>query len=92
MATNATEIDEAAGKIREFVRSRFEIPENDSEFNDDVHLFDYGYVDSFGAVELTRFVENEFAIEISASDLVAYPLNTVREIADFAIKRRNKEV
>ena len=58
----------------------------------DVHLFDYGYIDSFGAVELTSFVENKFSIKISNSDLVIHPLNTINEIAEFVFKRRGGEI
>ncbi len=78
--------------LREFIRTRFSIPEGDADFNDDVHLFDYGYVDSFGAVELNSFVEKQFAITVGQSDLIAYPLNTIREISNFAEKRQNGEI
>ncbi len=71
---------------------RFKVPEGDPDFNDDVHLFDYGYVDSFGAVELTTFVEKEFGTKITERDLVAFPLNTVREIATFVSNRKSGAV
>ena len=81
-----------ADQLRAFIREKFKIPENDKEFNDDVHLFDYGYVDSFGAVELTAFVERAFGTHISEADLVAYPLNTINEITDFVCQRRKGAV
>jgi acyl carrier protein len=81
-----------ADQLRTFIRQKFKIPEQDGEFNDDVHLFDYGYVDSFGAVELTTFVEKTFGTKISENDLVAYPLNTINEIADFVWKRQKGAV
>jgi D-alanine--poly(phosphoribitol) ligase subunit 2 len=77
------------GELRRFIQERFKVPENDPDFNDDVNLFDYGYVDSFGAMELTSFVKEKFSVEITGSDLVAFPLNTVREIATFAVNRIN---
>lgn len=83
---------EIADQLRAFIRDRFKVPENDQDFNDDVHLFDYGYVDSFGAVELTSFVEKTFGTKITEQDLVAYPLNTVREIATFVSNRKSKGV
>ena len=83
------QISQIATKLRAFIREKFRIPDNDPDFNDDVHLFDYGYVDSFGAVDLTTFVESAFAVKITESDLVAFPLNTVREIATFVAKRKN---
>jgi D-alanine--poly(phosphoribitol) ligase subunit 2 len=86
------ELDAIIGELRSFIRERFKVAENDPDFNDDVHLFDYGYVDSFGAVELIAFVREKYSVEITASDLVAFPLNTVREIATFAVKRLNGEI
>lgn len=92
MPIQSAELEETMQKLREFICSTFQVPDDDPEFSDDVHLFDYGYIDSFGAVELTTFVEKEFTIQIAPSDLVAYPLNTIRQIATFAIQRRNKEI
>ena len=86
------EQDSIVRELRSFIRERFEVPDNDPDFNDDVNLFDYGYVDSFGAVELTTFVKEQYSVEIAGSDLVAFPLNTVREIAAFAVKRLNGEI
>lgn len=86
------ELDDMMWELRTFIRERFNVPDNDPDFNNDVHLFDYGYVDSFGAVELTSFVKKEYSVEITGSDLIAFPLNTIREIASFAVKRLNREI
>jgi D-alanine--poly(phosphoribitol) ligase subunit 2 len=87
----AVTIDAIMERLRAFIRQQFEIPANDREFTDDVHLFDYGYIDSFGAVELTTFVESAFEIKVTPADLVACPLNSIREIASFVQKRRTGE-
>jgi methoxymalonate biosynthesis acyl carrier protein len=81
-----------AAEIRDFIRRQFNVPDNDPDFNDDVHLFDYGYVDSFGAVSLTTFVETTFSIKIDQADMIVFPLNTVNEIATFAAKRQKGEL
>ena len=75
-----------------FIQERFEVSETDPDFSNDVHLFDYGYVDSFGAVELNSFVEKTFAIKVTTSDLIAFPLNTIQEIATFIARRRAGEI
>lgn len=67
-------------KIFEFVREHFDIGD-DPDFTPDVHLFDEGFVDSLGAVEIIDFVENEFGIKITQKDITLYPMNTVSEIA-----------
>lgn len=74
-------LDEVISTLREFIRRQFKIGDTDKDFNDDTHLFDYGYVDSFGAVTIITFVKDRFKVTISDQDLVIHPLNTVREIA-----------
>jgi len=78
--------------LRDFIRSEFKIPETDSEFCDDVHLFDYGYIDSFGAIRLIAYIEKAYNIKISESDLAIHPLNTIQEISGFVIRRKKGEI
>lgn len=67
-------------KISEFIKDKFEIG-NDPDFSNDVHLFNEGFVDSFGAVEIIHFVEETYGIEITQKDITLFPMNTVNEIA-----------
>ena len=71
---------ETVTKIYEFIREHFDIGD-DPDFTPDVHLFDEGFVDSLGAVEIVAFVEEEFGIKITQKDITLYPMNTVNEIA-----------
>jgi methoxymalonate biosynthesis acyl carrier protein len=86
------ELDQTKHELRNFIREHFKVPDADHDFTDDVHLFDYGYIDSFGAVELTSFLEKHYAIEVKDTDLIAYPLNTIQEISAFVVKRKNGEL
>ena len=86
------EVTQIVDQLRSFIQERFEVPETDPDFSNDVHLFDYGYVDSFGAVELNNFVQETFAIKVTTSDLIAFPLNTIHEIATFIARRRAGEI
>jgi D-alanine--poly(phosphoribitol) ligase subunit 2 len=86
------EIHEIMAALREFIRERFGVPENDPDFNDNVDLFNYGYIDSFGAVELTSFIEKRFSIRFTNSDWVAFPLNTIKEISSFVSRRQKGEL
>lgn len=74
-------------RINDYVCQTCEI-EDDPDYDVDTHLFDAGYLDSLGAVELVLFVEKEFGIEISQKDIVMYPMNTVREIAAVVEQKR----
>lgn len=86
------EIEQIKHLLRAHILEHFRVPADDPEFTDDVHLFDYGYIDSFGAVDLIGFVEKEFSIKVSQADLVAYPLNTITEIATFVSLREKGEL
>ena len=66
--------------IYDFIKERFEIGD-DPDFTPDVHLFDSGFVDSLGALEIVDFAEEHWHIEITQRDLTLYPMNTVEEIA-----------
>ena len=86
------EIEEISKTLRDYIVERYAVPAGDAEFTDDVHLFDYGYVDSFGAVDLVSFVQETFGITISQGDLIAYPMNTINEIATFTSLRQRGEL
>ena len=86
------EIEEIAKTLRAYIVERYAIPAGDADFTDDVHLFDYGYVDSFGAVDLISFVQQTFGITISQGDLIAYAMNTINEIATFTSLRQRGEL
>jgi len=75
-------------EIDAFVRARFDIAHDDPDFKSDVHLFDYGYLDSFGAQELIAHIESTYDISIGNDDLVRYPLNTLNEISAFVVDRK----
>ena len=69
-----------AKTISEFIKERFEIGD-DPDFTNDVHLFNEGFVDSFGAVEIIHYVEETYGISITQKDITLFPMNTVNEIA-----------
>ena len=83
------ETNKITSELRCFIRQRFGVPEDDPAFHDDVDLFNYGYIDSFGAVELTTFMESQFSIRLTDSDWVTFPLSTINEISSFVLARRN---
>ncbi len=86
------ELTQIVYQLRSFIQERFEVSGTDPDFSNDVHLFDYGYVDSFGAVELNSYVERTFALKVTTSDLIAFPLNTIQEIATFIARRKAGEI
>ncbi len=68
--------------LRNYVLEHFEIEADDPDFSDEVHLFDYGFVDSLGATEIVLFLEEHFNIQITQKDITLYSMNTIEEIAE----------
>jgi acyl carrier protein len=56
--------NEIAGRIETFIRDHFSVEADDDFFGRDVHLWEEGYVDSTGVVELIAFLEESFAIKM----------------------------
>jgi len=76
-------------QIEAFVKDHFEIGD-DPDFSPDVNLFDEGFVDSLGATEIVLYIEDTFGIKISQKDIILYPMNTIREIAE-VVERKLQE-
>jgi D-alanine--poly(phosphoribitol) ligase subunit 2 len=62
------------------LRAICQIEDDDPDYDEDVNLFDAGYLNSLGGMKLMAFLEERFSIEISQRDLILYPMNTLREI------------
>ena len=72
--------------LTDYVRKQFDIGD-DPDFSTSVNLFDYGYVDSLGAVEIINFVEEFFHCEITQKDISKYPMNSIEEIAEVVAQK-----
>lgn len=69
-------------ELSKYIKSNFEIDDDDPDFTEDSHLFDMGFVDSLGATEIILYIEEHWNIEITQRDLILYPMNTIEEIAE----------
>lgn len=78
--------------VRNFIRQNYSIAADDRDFTDDVHLYNAGYIDTMAAGSLKTFMESKYAIQVSPSDLATQPMNTVRELSAFVVKRRKGEI
>jgi D-alanine--poly(phosphoribitol) ligase subunit 2 len=70
-------------ELERHIRERYEIEDGDDDFTTDVHLFDYGFIDSIGATALIAHIEKTYGIQVTNQDLMLYSLNTIREISTF---------
>lgn len=73
--------EDVAQKIEEFVRTQYVIGPDDPGFARDIDLFDLGYVDSVGLVELLAFINSHFTVEISEDDLLSEEFSTIHGMA-----------
>lgn len=73
-------MNDIEARVYQFINQTFDIGD-DAEYTPDVNLFDYGFVDSLGAMTIITFLEENWSIEITQRDLTLCPMNTVREIA-----------
>lgn len=70
-----------AGAVERFLRSAFRIPDRDGSFHRDAHLFESGFVDSTGAIELIAFLESTFNVELQEEDLFSDEFTTINGIS-----------
>jgi acyl carrier protein len=69
-------------KIREYIEERFLI-EFDESFPEDSDLFKAGVMDSFGYVQLCRFLEKEFNFRFSEEDITGNVLVSLSRIREY---------
>ena len=67
--------------LERFIRTHFQVPDNDRRFSRSVHLFEEGYVDSIGAVELISFVESEFDLTLPEATLFSDEFTSIAGIS-----------
>jgi acyl carrier protein len=74
--------------IRHFIRSLGKVGTDDDLFSDDVDLFDYGYLDSFGIVGLIEDINETFKIDLSDVDFYEPGHRTIQGIANLVDLRK----
>jgi D-alanine--poly(phosphoribitol) ligase subunit 2 len=67
------------GAIRQFITTQF-LFDFDDRVTVDADLFDLGLVDSYGFVELVRFLESEYGVRFSDEELASKCLHSLASI------------
>jgi acyl carrier protein len=68
-------------RIEEFIRTQFSVSPADPKFDPGVDLFEAGYIDSMGIVELLEFLSQEFDVQIPDDDLLSEDFSSIMGIA-----------
>jgi acyl carrier protein len=74
-------VDEIEGRIEAFLRSKFRIAADDPGFHPTADLYEDGYVDSVGIVELVAFLQQEFQVDVPEHDMLSDDFSTVEGLA-----------
>lgn len=74
-------IDVTQNKIKEYLISN-SLAQFDAGVTEYSDLFKEGFLDSFGYIELVKFLEKTFSIRFTDEELVSNKLNTLKNITD----------
>jgi acyl carrier protein len=70
-----------ADRVEQYVRIQFRVSAADTRFSRSVPLFETGYVDSVGLVELLTFLAEDFSVELPDEALMSDEFSTIDGIA-----------
>ncbi len=68
-------------KIKQYLATN-SLAEFDAGVTETSDLFKEGFIDSFGYIELVKFLEKEFQIRFTDEELVSNQLNTLKNITN----------
>ena len=80
------EKDKIINELKKFVKSKNKINVS-TELDIFTNLFEEGYLDSFGLVQLILIVEKKFKINISKANFFEQQ-NNINSISDYILKKR----
>lgn len=72
-----------ATQIERFLRARYQIRDDDPGFTHDANLWEEGYVDSVGVVEVIEFLEGTFNLRVPDEVLFSEDFTCVAGMAAF---------
>lgn len=71
----------AAAALEAFIRENFSLDDDDPYFDRDINLWEQGYVDSMGAVEVIAFLEKSFGTSIPEHVLFSPDFTSINGMA-----------
>jgi acyl carrier protein len=77
--------DHAARDIERFLRDRFEIADHEAGFTRRVNLWEEGYVDSLGVVEVIAFLEKRFRVKLPEEVVFSPEFTSIDDIARYVV-------
>jgi acyl carrier protein len=80
---------EVAERVEQYVRAQFRVSPGDTRFSRSQPLFDMGYVDSVGVVELLAFIAKEFQVHLPDEIIMTDEFATIDGMAAIVARLRN---
>jgi acyl carrier protein len=80
---------EVAQRVETFVRTQFRVAPADARFSRSVPLFESGYVDSVGVVELLTFLSETFEVHLPDDALMSDEFSNIEGIATIVCRYRD---
>ena len=87
MAPSAANVESRVAILNELIREIADVEDDDTDFSNSVDLFDYGYLDSFGIVELITMVQEKFKVDLTDTNFCGGNIRTVEAIASHICKQ-----
>jgi acyl carrier protein len=87
--SSSTDVED---RIESFLRIQYSISPSDPSFGWNVDIFENGYVDSVGVIELVNFLGLEFDVEVPDGDLLSDEFSTVEGIARIVRRLRDEKI
>ena len=84
-------LNQIVAELESFVRSRFRIKSSDHHFNTDLNLWDEGYIDSVGAVQMVAHIEETYGIELTQEVLFDPDFTSISGIARLVTRLMNRD-
>jgi acyl carrier protein len=84
----SNEPKEIEAKIRSYILENLLFSNDPTELPNDASLLDRGIIDSTGVLEIVLFLEGEFDIQITASEMLPENFDTVNNMVAFVQRLR----
>jgi acyl carrier protein len=84
----ALDVESLATGLEAFVRARFRVPANDPKFHRETDLWEDGYVDSAGVVEVLSYLENVIGCRLPEALLFEPAFTTISGMARLSVEHQ----
>lgn len=85
MSSAATDVKT---RVRDYILENLLFSSNPDELPDDASLLDRGIIDSTGVLEVVMFLEETFAMQVKASEMLPQNFDSVNAIVAFVERKQ----